>query len=71
MIIIEMMMMMMMIIIIIIIIIMMMLTMIMIMIQHCLVQLISCERCFLIEFIDLIERTSYDKSCSTNVYCEK
>ena len=69
MIIIEMMMMIT-IIIIIMIIIMMMLTMIMIMIQHCLVQLISCERCFLTEFIDLIERTSYDKSYSTNVYCE-
>ena len=67
MIIIEMVMMM----IIIIMIIMMMLTMIMIVIQHCLVQLISCERCFLTEFIDLIKRTSYDKSCSTNVYCEK
>ena len=25
--------------------------------QHCLVQLISCERCFLSEFIDLKERT--------------
>ena len=62
---------MMIIIIIIIIMMMMMLTMIMIMIQHCLVQLISCERCFLTEFIDLTKRTSYDKSCSTNVYCEK
>ena len=44
---------------------------IMIIVQHCLVQLISCERCFLTEFIDLIERTSYDKSFSSNVYCEK
>ena len=39
--------------------------------QHCLVELISCERCFLPEVTDLIERTIYDKSSSTNVYSEK
>ena len=60
-----------MIMIIIIIIIIIIIMMIMIIVQHCLVQLISCERCFLTEFIDLIERTSYDKSFSSNVYCEK
>ena len=38
--------------------------------QHCLVQLISCERFFLSEVIDLTERTIYDKSSNTNVYRE-
>ena len=38
--------------------------------QHCLVQLISCERFFLSEVIDLTERTIYDKSSNTDVYCE-
>ena len=36
--------------------------------QCCLVQLISGERCFLSEAIDLLERTIYNKNSSTNIY---
>ena len=39
--------------------------------HRCLVQLISCERCFLSEAIDLIERTIYNNNSRNNIYCVK